>query len=656
MIVVLKLPKVTMMKIKPAKYAPLGQVDNYQPVIVVTPSPFEAASAVEHLPLLSFLPAKIRNKLAADFAKRLTDVTKPEHVGLFDKQTAKQVDRLRRIWNKYPFRLLGNLAQYAVRYRKSESLIKLANRHAADSLHLVQAAAEDDDCTIFDAYKSAMFLCNKWMVNAPYQTAVLQDKNELAAECAILRMICPKWWAGKLSALRDQCMEHLFIGAGMVGKFNPYISAESFAEWEAQQRSAQQWLEMTMIESESGMMLPLADAAASGTANPSNRFTELVVRARGLEEMAEDAGKIGLFITLTAPSKYHGNSHKWNEEAPKIAQRYLVGQWAKMRAKLNRNGVEVSGLRVVEPHKDGTPHWHLLAFVKPDEVKLFKSVLKEYAFEVDGKEAGAEENRLKVEPIDAAKGSAVGYVIKYLSKNITGEHMEGEKDLTADVDAQRGARLATSWASRHRLRQFQFFGTSSVSIWRELRRFRVCPQPQGIEAARAAADSSNWLEFEKSLSVEPLALDYEITECGNEYGEAVKRIRGLLSDGREVVTRGERWKLREMTQAEKTAFSDLKSERAKVSNFNRQVLKEERKEIPTWKQPALDVDFRSPWTCGNNYTALDSMPQKVVKGLKALGIVDNDSLDILFDGGLISCDTGGTAFTVRDGQLMEVEI
>ncbi|WP_185817541.1 replication endonuclease [Shewanella atlantica] len=644
------------MKIKSAKYAPAGQVDNYQPVIVVVPQEIDPAYAVTPLPVLNFLPAKIRRKLEADFAKRLLKVKALEHVAPFDTETDKQVDRLRRIWAKYPFRLLDSKAKYTVRYRKSEQLIRLANMNAADSLHLVHASAEDDDCTIFDAYKSAMLLCEKWMINAPYQTAVLQDENELAAECAILRMICPKWWAGKLSNLRDKCMEHLFIGAGMVGKFNPYISAESFAEWEAQQRSAQQWLEMTMIESESGMMLPLADAAASGTANPSNRFTELVVRARGLEEMAEDAEKIGLFITLTAPSKYHAVSHKWNEEAPKVAQRYLVGQWAKMRAKLNRNGVDVSGLRVVEPHKDGTPHWHLLVFVKPDEVELFKSVLKEYAFEVDGKEAGAAENRLLIEPIDAAKGSAVGYVIKYLSKNIAGEHMEGEKDLTADVDAQRGARLATAWASRHRLRQFQFFGTSSVSIWRELRRFRVCPQPQGIEAARAAADSSNWLEFEKSLSVQPLALDYEITECGNEYGEAVKRIRGLLSDGREVVTRGERWKLREMTQTEKTAFSDLKNERAKVSNFNRQVLKEERKEIPTWKQPALDVDFRSPWTCGNNYTALDSMPPKVAKGLRALGIVDNDSLDILFDGGLISCDTGGTAFTIRDGQLMEVEI
>lgn len=657
------------MKIKPAKYAPLGQVDNYLPDFVKIPPPFEAATAVEPLPLLSFLPAKISNKLKSGFAKRLEKITKPEQVLWFDEQTAEQVDRLCRIWHKYPFHQLGDAAQYAVRYRKSKSLIQLANQHAIDALHLVQAAAEDSECTIFDAYRSAMKLCNNWLVNAPYQTAVLQDENEQATECAILRMICPKWWLGKLSNLRDQCIEHLFIGAGMVGKFNPYISAQSLSEWEAQQKSAQQWLEMTMIESESGLMLPLAEAAASSTANPANRFTELIVRARGLEEMAEDAEKVGLAITLTAPSKYHGNSHKWNEEAPKIAQRYLVSQWAKIRAKLTRKGVVISGLRVVEPHKDATPHWHLLVFVSPANLSLFKQVLHHYALQVDGDEAGAKERRLLIEPIDATKGSAVGYIIKYLSKNIAGEHMEGEKDFTAshdgkdskddkaiEVDAKTGARLATSWASRHRLRQFQFFGTSSVSIWRELRRLRVSPQSEGIEAARVAADASNWLEFEKSLSVKPLDIDYEVTECGNEYGESVKRIRGLLADGEEVITRGERWKLREMSNTEKASFSDLKHERNKIFAFNHGVKKEDKKDLPKWKQPALDVDFRSPWTCGNKCTVIDSLPPKMQKGFKALGFVDDDSLEILLGGGLVSNGEEHTAFTVRNGQLMELTI
>lgn len=652
------------MKIKQGKYAPTGQVDNYEPVIVITPPPFEAAAAVKHLPLLSFLPAKIRNKLESEFKARLRKVTKPEQVQWFDKQTTDQVSRLERIWHKYPFHQLGKSSQYAVRYRKSQSLIKLANSNAADALHLVQAVAAGDDLTanepltIFDAYRSAMILCQRWSVNPPYQNAVLVDQNELAAECAILRMICPKWWLGKLSALRDQCIEHLFIGAGMVGTSNPYISAESFNEWQAQQKSAQQWLESTMIESESGVMLPLADAANAGVANPANRFTELVVRARGLEEMAEDAEKVGLFITLTAPSKFHAVSHKWNEEAPKVAQRYLVGQWAKIRAKLNRANIDVTGLRVVEPHKDGTPHWHMLAFVRPDSVEQFKAILRKYAFEVDGNEAGAAENRLLIENIDSAKGSAVGYVIKYLSKNIAGEHMEGEKDLTADVSAQHGAKLATAWASRHRLRQFQFFGTQSVSIWRELRRLKECPQPKGVESARMAADSSNWLAFEKSLSVEPLALDYEITECGNEYGEAVKRVRGLIANygQREILTRGERWKLREMTKGEKKAFSGLKHERAKVFAFNRECGKDEKRDLPKWKQPALDFDFRSPWTCGNNCSLIDSLPPKVEKGFRALGFVDDDDLEILFDGGLVSNGSRDTAFTVRDGQLMEVTV
>ncbi len=668
------------MKIKPPAYAVAGHIDGYTPNFVKVKPKIAVTERVKPLGNIYYLPKKIQNKLTASYNKRLKSVVKLKHVQAFDAETEKQLGVLSRVWQQYPFKLVPYGAKM-IRYKKTNSLIEQANSNANEAYRRIQAASVGG-CSIFSAYIDAAKLCKHWQVNPPYENAVLNDGIEQAAECGILRMICPKWWLGKLSSLRDQCIEHLFIAAGMVGKHSPYISRESFSEWQSQQRSAQAWLESTMIESENGVMLPLADASNAGVANPKNRFTELVVRARGLEEMAQDAGKKGLFITLTAPSKFHAVSRKWNEKSPRTCQKYLVAQWGKIRSKLNRQDIDMTGLRVVEPHQDGTPHWHLLAFVSPDCVEEFKSILHDYAFEVDGDEKGAAANRLLIEDIDPSKGSAVGYVIKYISKNIAAEHMEGEQDLTADCSAAHGAMLASAWASRHRIRQFQFFGTSSVSIWRELRRINA--GTQDIEQARAAADQSNWLDFEKALTVTPLSLDYDKTENGNEYGEVVKRIKGLIAKSTVIMTRETRWKLRPMEAQERVAFSELKKSRALVSASNAKLDKTQRIALPEWKQPALDVDFRSPWTCGNNCSGetrvdtrtLDSLPKaeinsvingtdmeehitttvmdsKFVKALKAVGVIDDLSVNQLLAGAMVICDSSGLAYQVINNCLVE---
>ena len=106
-------------------------------------------------------------------------------------------------------------------------------------------------------------------------------------------------------------------------------------------------------------------------------------------------------------------------------QSYLCKQWAKARAKLDRNDIITFGFRVVEPHHDGTPHWHLLLFFKPEQLEQARQILCEYAVQHDKDELGIEGNkytaydckpRFDYQPIDANKGSATGYIAKYIAK------------------------------------------------------------------------------------------------------------------------------------------------------------------------------------------------------------------------------------------------
>ncbi|WBJ95714.1 hypothetical protein [Shewanella sp. MTB7] len=294
-----------------------------------------------------------------------------------------------------------------------------------------------------------------------------------------------------------------------------------------------------------------------------------------------------------------------------------------------------------------------------------------YAFQVDGHEKGAKEKRLDIKPID--KRGAVGYVIKYLSKNIEGEFMQGELDLEANVEVSEGAKFARAWASRYHLRQFQFYGTESVQVWRELRRIKVGPQSPEIEAAKSAACASDWKGFEAAMKTAKLTLSYDITECGNEYGEVVKRVQGLdgiaFGQHRNIITRGEKWTLRGASDTEKDAYQALKKRRAlfffdarQMPENERMSKKELKKKMPRWKQPQhsglspLPVASALPWTCRNNCTgAISSRPRHQIsednfRELASNGVTDPHTLDQIANGSGILTDRG-KVWWLREGQL-----
>ncbi|MCX2960058.1 MAG: replication endonuclease, partial [Serratia symbiotica] len=67
-------------------------------------------------------------------------------------------------------------------------------------------------------------------------------------------------------------------------------------------------------------------------------------------------------------------------------------------------------------------------FMRPECVEQAREIFRTYALKEDGHEPGAQENRFQVVPIDKAHGSATGYIAKYISKNIDGFALDGEKD------------------------------------------------------------------------------------------------------------------------------------------------------------------------------------------------------------------------------------
>lgn len=325
--------------------------------------------------------------------------------------------------------------------------------------------------------------------------------SSLAAWAA--RAGCAKWWRGQLRRWVAQCYERGAYELGLIGASSGqwYCSDRAVVRRVHQVRANEAMMRGTTIQSDTGQSMTLWDVARLTVANKAIRRGELMTRIRGCEEWADSVGMVGVFTTNTAPSRFHavrkggGKNPKYDGSSPAEAQGWLCRQWARLRAKLAREGVRVVGFRVAEPHHDGCPHWHMMLWTAPGHMPALKQHLKEYWLNACGGDddgLGDDPDGVRCKLLDMEAGMAAGYVAKYIGKNIDDHHISGHRDdyaeglelgpdLLGDLEVKPCQRVE-AWASLWRIRQFQAIGQPSVTAWRELR--RVTP-----EAATAGSDT-----------------------------------------------------------------------------------------------------------------------------------------------------------------------
>lgn len=409
--------------------------------------------------------------------------------------------------------------------------------------------------------------------------AEVPDGMSLAGLCA--RMVDAGWWRRQIRRSMARKVEAHAIGLGFVhrraGLYASDDAVKRHAEQQARNRAA---LEATEATNEEGLTMTLAELSAVGVSNPRIRRGELMTRIAGFEGYAKTYGHVGMFYTATAPSRMHPRIAKTGQENPKFdgttpkeCAGYLSKTWAKARAWLHRRGITIYGFRVAEPHHDGTPHWHMLFFMLPDVVESVTHGLRRYFTETDAHELNTEQAagaRFNFTRIDWKRGSAAGYISKYIAKNIDGSKNDlssiGQAhDETEDGTYEVGAANETAprvlaWASTWGIRQFQQIGGPGVTVWRELRRLRDNVQGD-LFGVWSAADTGNWQEFtERQGGAEcrcdgrPVQLWKEVEEGKrNRYGEeAGEEIKGVRMGDEVTITRVHTWEIR---RAEKGATS-----------------------------------------------------------------------------------------------------
>jgi hypothetical protein len=527
---------------------------------------------------------------------RLSPQVKPDRYS--EKWFYKQIESARSLgpvlrslwqWNcKKPIRNYkgvfpeqGQMAVANAELRKAVSTLRRMDLNLASS---------DEEIRDWSKAKARQF--EKWVhdCSAPIQKAVMmlepyglsmpkveRPKEKDAYRRQVSRLCCPKWWRRQVRVLCQRHCEGLLRDLGETRKQRGiYVSDYTVRRVLQSKQRNRSLLEGMEAENDLGQVFNLGDLSDKGISNPGIRRGELMTRIRGFEEWVNgnqpDAWRC-MFYTITCPSRFHpwyrrgGKNSSYDGSDPVAGQKYLCDTWAKIRSEWAREDIKAFGFRVAEPHHDGTPHWHLMLFVPAQLSKKATLIMRDYACAVDPgelKNPKARRARFTAVKIDPSKGTASGYIAKYISKNIDGYKVD--VDFEAGASAAGTAIRVMAWASVWGIRQFQQIGGPPVTVWREARRLACNPAqmpkegqlPLLVEQIIDSADRGQWAQFVDFMGgavlprvLRPMKPFYLISQKMGQYGERVKQIKGVTvaSFIFPLVSRPRKWVVRHIQTA-----------------------------------------------------------------------------------------------------------
>lgn len=399
-----------------------------------------------------------------------------------------------------------------------------------------------------------------------------------------------RFWrrAIRVRLLRER--EHFFLRLKLIGRGREtYVSDRQLQTRSRQLRQQAQWMKETVLvprflmpgEASKGL-LTLAQVAST----PKMRFAKLYAFTKAMDEIAQAEGLAAGMLTLTLEPEWHPNpSHgagSWNGSSPREAHRSMTQRWQSILRDLDHAGVGVSGLRVVEPHKDACPHWHVWLLYKPAaEATILSSVMRYFPNKLKirapsrrGDKTHAadrmydtrsdlcagkgrpltkpkEGSQVELSRIDRSISSGASYAMKYLLKSVdAGDQLNTEAGLFADTvttkeeTKRKEAHAATAqrvdaYRALWGINAAQLFGVAKcLSAWDELRRLTKPPVDSRLQKLWALArgtDQPGRIAKNAGIQGQPKAFIEALgglAACGKPPKDEVRQSIGRLTEAK----------------------------------------------------------------------------------------------------------------------------
>lgn len=344
-------------------------------------------------------------------------------------------------------------------------LLDHADEHIPD---LALAAISEDDLRAMAREQAA-----GWRVFL----ALIHHEEEREATPDEARAMCPRATLRHLRRLAGAARQHAAAIFATVGKGAPYADAFSLSRWTERQVHAAAYAAGQVLVTASGRTVSMSDVMNSSKKAALARVYAVV---KGMDEVAQRDGWAAAFLTLTLPPEYHPNPSQGGQRydpklSPRKADSALSKLVVRLRARMAKAGIPTFGIRIYEPHQDGCPHSHILAYMPDDDVDRVDAILRDLRPEpIEGRRVAT-----RCERIDRGRASPTTYAFKYLMKSM---NVRPGTDV-GDDDRDDGDHLShhdrvRAWASERCIRRWGLWGTHGIQrAWQTL--YQRAEMPDG---------------------------------------------------------------------------------------------------------------------------------------------------------------------------------
>ena len=291
-----------------------------------------------------------------------------------------------------------------------------------------------------------------------------------------------KYLIRRINSSIKQNRELVAIKIGLIGKFGtPAVSNAAIDDLKQSKRKSENFLKnKVIVNKQTGDY----SSAPKLTQQKSQQYAENLCFLNGLNDYAIRNIFSAALITITLPSSFRLINTTNTIVSPLEANQYILKKWRRYKNKIDRWISPCFMFKVIEPHNDSFPHWHIMIFF-PNHMKIKhqNSLLK--AFDLNSFRS----NQIDWSDLNLHKNYAIGYLAKKIKNDLGPANCIN----SSDKNVKRCAYLSTWGISGN---EFLGLPRQTKGLWRELSSqeyTEILPEP--LNEIRSKIKSRRFAEF-----------------------------------------------------------------------------------------------------------------------------------------------------------------